>query len=159
MAKDKDVAVRQSGEGSPQRLDQQVERVFEDFFNRRWLRPWMDWSLAESPLSTRAPRVDVMDRDSEVVVRAEMPGMSKDDIDISVSDNTVTLKGSTRKEEEKDEGDYHRREIVSSYVSRTVPLPCDVNGDQAKARLKEGMLEITLPKAEKAKRKRIEVES
>ena len=159
MAKDKEVAVKQAGDVSPQRLDQQVERVFEDFFNRRWLRPWADWSLADSPLSTRAPKVDVMDRDSEVVVRAEMPGMSKDDIDISVSDNTVTLKGSMRKEEEKDDGDYHRREIVSSYVSRTVPLPCDVNGDQAKAKLKDGMLEITLPKAEKAKRKRIEVES
>lgn len=159
MAKDKEVAVKQSGDAAPQRFDQQVERLFEDFFNRRWLRPFSDWSLADTRLDSQAPKVDVMDREDEVVVRAEMPGMTKDDIDVSVSDNTVTLKGAMRKEEEKEEGDYYRREIISSYVSRTVPLPCEVDGEQAKARLKDGMLEITLPKAAKAKRKRIDVES
>jgi len=159
MAKDKPVTVKQAGEAAPQRFDQQVERLFEDFFNRRWLRPFANLASGESPFESRAPRVDVVDLADDLLVRAEMPGMGKDDIEVSVSDNTVTLKGSVRREQEADEGDYHRREIFSSLVSRTVPLPCAVDGDRAKARLKDGMLEITLPKAEAAKRKRIDVES
>lgn len=158
MAKDKDVPVKQSAETSPQRFDQQIERLFEDFFNRRWLRPFSDWPGLER-LDTKLPRIDVVDRENELVVRAELPGMSKDDIDVSVSDDTITLKGSSRKEEEKDEDNYHRREIVSSFISRTLPLPCEVDGERAKAQLKDGMLEVTLPKVEKAKRKRIQVES
>ncbi|MFW6093014.1 MAG: Hsp20/alpha crystallin family protein [Pseudomonadota bacterium] len=159
MARDKDVPVKKGGESSPARFDQQIERLFEDFFNRRWLRPFTDWPDAETRLDTRTPRVDVVDRESEVVLRAEMPGMTKDDIDVSVSDGSVTLKGSSRKEQETDEDDYHRREIVSSYVSRTVPLPSEVDADQCRAQLKDGMLEVTLPKAEKSRRKRIQVES
>jgi HSP20 family protein len=159
MAKDKQVPVKQAGEVPPQRFDQQVERLFEDFFNHRWLRPFSGFGSGETPLGSRTPRVDVVDRDNDLLVRAEMPGMAKDDIDVSVSDNTITLKGSVRKEQEEDEGDYHRREIFSSYVSRTVSLPCAVDGDRAKARLKDGMLEVTLPKAETARRKRIDVES
>jgi HSP20 family protein len=156
MAKDKEVAVKRSRDVAPQRLDQQIERLFEDFLGRRWLRPF---GGAGPEFDTNAPRVDIVDRDSDVLVRAEMPGMAKDDIEVSVSDSSITVKGSMRKEEEQEEGDYHRREIVSSFVSRTLPLPCDVDGERAKARLKDGMLEITLPKSEKAKRKRIDVES
>ena len=158
MAKDTDVPVKQSQsrENAPVRFDQQIERLFEDFFNRRWLRP-AEWPLWEG-FEAKTPRVDVLDRENEVLVRAELPGMSKDDIDVSVSGNTVTVKGTTRQEEEKEAGDYHRREIVSSYVSRTVTLPSEVDGDQAKAQLKDGLLEISLPKVEKARRKRIQVE-
>jgi HSP20 family protein len=157
MAKEKEVAVRQANDAAPQRFDQQFERLFEDFFNRRWLRPFSGALGGE--FESRAPRVDVVDRDDDLLVRAEMPGMSRDDIDVSVTDNAVTVKGSMRKEREDAEGDYHRREIVSSFVSRTVPLPCNVEAGQAKARLKDGMLEVTLPKAEQSKRRRIDVES
>jgi HSP20 family protein len=158
MARDKEVDVRRSNQAPPQRLDQQVERLFEDFFNRRWLRPFASFGSGDPQIEARVPRVDVVDRDDDLLLRAEMPGMSKDDIDVSVSDNSVTVKGSVRKESEESEGDYHRREIVSSYVSRTVPLPCSVDGDKAKARLKDGMLEVTLPKVASSKRKRLDVE-
>ncbi len=142
------------------RREHDMERLFEDFFDKRWLRPWSrDWPGFESILEKKGPKVDVVDREHEIFVRAELPGMSKDDIDVSVSDDSLSIKGSSRKEEETEEGDYHRREISTSYVARTVPLPARVRGDDAKATLRDGMLEVTIPKAEDSKRRRVEVES
>ena len=142
------------------RRERDIERLFEDFFDKRWLRPWSrDWPGFDSILEKKGPKVDVIDRENEIFVRAELPGMSKEDIEVSVSDDSLSIKGSSRKEEESEEGDYHRREISTSYVARTVPLPARVRGDDAKAMLRDGMLEVTIPKAEDSKRRRIEVES
>jgi HSP20 family protein len=142
------------------RREHDVERLFEDFFDKRWLRPWSrEWPGFESILEKKGPKVDVVDREHEIFVRAELPGMRKEDIEVSVSDDSLSVKGSSRKEEESEEGDYHRREISSSYVARTVPLPARVRGDEAKATLRDGMLEVTIPKAEDSKRRRVEVES
>ena len=161
MAQEKEVPVTvKTEESTPARLDQHMESLFEDFFNRRWLRPFsMDWPTWPAKLETKAPKVDVIDRDSELLVRAELPGFTKDDIEVNVTSNSVTVKGSARKEEEKEEGEYHHREIVSRMVSRTVPLPCEVDSGNAKAKLKDGMLEVTVPKARGAQQTRVEIES
>jgi HSP20 family protein len=160
MAKDKEVSVKKAGESVPQRFDQQIEGLFDDFFQRRWPRPFgLDWPSFGARLETQVPRVDVVDKEDHVLVRAELPGMTKDDIEVSVSDSTLTVKGSVHKEEEQDEGEYHRREIVSQVVSRTITLPCEVDGEGAKARLSEGMLEVTIPKAPRSKRTKIEIGS
>ena len=159
MAEEKDVPVKKDA-SAPARLDEQIESMFEDFFNRRWLRPFsMDWPTWSAKLDAKAPKIDVIDRESELVVRAELPGFNKDDLDVNVTRNSVTVKGSSRKEEEKEEGQYHHREIVSRTVSRTVPLPCDVDSASAKAKLKDGMLEVTVAKAKGAENKRIDIES
>jgi HSP20 family protein len=159
MAKEKEVPVKKE-ESTPARFDQQMEHLFEDFFNRRWLRPFSsDWPAWSTKLETKTPKVDVVDRETEVFVKAELPGFNKDEIEVNVTGNSITVKGSARKEEEKDADNYHQREIVSSFVSRTVPLPCEVDGDNAKAKLKDGMLEVTIPKAKGAQTKRIEIES
>lgn len=156
MARNKDVAASESAYPT----ETQLERLFDDFFSRRWLRPWSrDWAGFESRLETTMPRVDVVDRAHDVLVRAEMPGMIREDIEVTVGDDSITLRGKSRREETKEEGDYHRHEIVSSALSRTVPLPCEVDGDRARAQLKDGVLEVTLPKAERAKRRRVQVES
>jgi len=155
MAKDKEVSVKKPA-AAPRRLDA-FDSWIDELLGRRWLRP-PDWPSLGERLDARTPRVDVIDRNGELLVRAELPGVSKDDIDLTVSDNSVTVKGTSRKESEREEGDYHHREIVSSFVSRTVPLPCSVDGDHAKARIKDGVLEVTLPKAAQARRKRIDVE-
>jgi HSP20 family protein len=161
MAKDKEVSVQKTSEASPARFDQQIERMFDDFFRRRWPRPFsFDWpSFANAPAEPAVPRVDVIDKEDHLLVRAELPGMTKDDIDVSVTDDSITIKGSVRKEESKDEGDYHRREIYSSTVSRTVALPGEVDAEGATAQLKDGMLEVKLPKSARAKRKRVDVQS
>jgi len=132
-----------------------LEQEFERFFGRQ--RPWrFDWPVE---FSRDAPKVDVLERDSDVVVRAELPGFKKEDIDVSLSDSRVTIKAESETESKEEDGDYYHREISRGYVSRTVDLPCDVVGDDAKARLDDGMLEITVPKAAKSKRKSIKIDA
>jgi len=101
--------------------------------------------------------MDVLDREKEVLVRVELPGIDKNDLDVSVSSNSITVQGTTRKENESDKDQYHHKEIVSSYVSRTQPLPCEVDGDSAVAKMNNGLLEVTIPKIESAKRKKVEI--
>lgn len=142
----------------------EMERLFEDFLGRRWLSPFFrgDWpGTGElAPFEGRSPRVDVKDRENDVQVRAELPGVSKDDLDVSVTENTVTIKASTRQEKEEGDkgGDFYRREIAVGDFARTVALPADVDSDSAKAHFDNGVLELTLPKREQARRRRIQVE-
>jgi HSP20 family protein len=140
---------------------EEMDRMFDHFLRRGWMRPWrFEWpSFPEMSLpEMKLPKVDVIDRDNEVVIKAEVPGVDKRDIDISVSDNAVTIKGETRREQKEEKGDYYRREISVGSFSRTVALPADVDGARAKASFQDGMLELTLPKLEKAKRHSIKVE-
>lgn len=141
---------------------EEMDRLFEAMTPRGWLRP-MRWewpALAEMarPLEGRMPKVDVIERDDEVVVKAEVPGVKKEDLDISVTDNTVTVRGCTSHELKEDAGDYYRMEMSRGEFSRTVALPADVDGDKAKASYKDGVLELVLPKVAKAKRRSIKVE-
>jgi HSP20 family protein len=134
------------------------DRVFDEFLGRGLMRPFRrDW-LAFPEFEMTMPKVDVIDRDEEVVVRAEVPSVKKEDIEISISGNMVTIKGETKKEEKEEKGDYYRSEISRGSFSRMVSLPADVDESKAKAALKDGVLELTLPKLEKAKRRTIKVD-
>ena len=115
-----------------------------------------DW---EEPLSTTTyvPSVDIFETDNEVVVKAEMPGMTKDDIQVSLSDNILTIKGEKKKEEEKSDKDYYRSERVYGAFMRSLPLPAEVNPEKIHAAFKNGVLEVRLPKTEEAKKKAINV--
>jgi HSP20 family protein len=136
--------------------EQELERVFDSLLSRfRPLRA--GWSAARLPLEGQAPRVDVVDNEDNVTVRAQLPGVDKKDLDVSVNHDTVTLKASTRTESKEEKGDYYRREIATGYFSRTIALPAEVDGKKASAHLKDGVLELILPKIEKSKRQRIEV--
>ncbi|QBQ55589.1 Hsp20/alpha crystallin family protein [Nitrosococcus wardiae] len=141
---------------------EEMERWFESAFPRGWMRPFQRerpmWGELTWPPEGRIPRVDVVDRDEEVVVRAELPGVEKKDLDISVTDNTVTIKATTSTEEKEEKGDYYRHEISRGSFARTVTLPSDVESEKGKASFKEGILELTLPKVKKSKRRRIKVE-
>jgi HSP20 family protein len=162
MAKDekgKEVAV---AKGQLERLPRapafgDIDRLFDDFLNRSWLRPFgMGRPLVE--MAALAPNVDVIDREDEVVVRAEVPGFRKEDIDISVSGTMLTIKGDTKTEEKEEKGDYYRCEITRGAFTRTLALPAEVDEAKAKAAMKDGMLELTLPKLEKSKRRRIAID-
>jgi HSP20 family protein len=143
-------------------MDRMMERMIEGVFPRGWVRPWQQewpaWSRLPAPFEGRLPTVDVIDRENEVVVRAEVPGVEKKDLDVSVAEDTVTIKGSTRREEKEEKGDYHRREIVSGSFARTVTLPAVVDTAKAKASFKDGILELTLPKIEKARKRKVDIE-
>jgi len=140
---------------------EEMEQIFDNLVPRGWLRParweWPEWGNLGAPFEGRTPKVDVIERDEDILVRAELPGVDKKDLDISVTDNTLTIKASTRTEEEKEEGEYHRHEIVTGSFSRSILLPAEVDGDKAKASFKDGLLELTIPRVAKAKRRKIEV--
>ena len=116
------------------------------------------WSVEKVPFEGKIPKVDIIDRDKELVVKAELPGIDKKDLDISVTKNTVTIQGSTSHEEKKEKGDYYRCEISRGSYSRSLSLPADIDEGKVKAKFKDGVLELTLPKLEKAKRRTIKVE-
>jgi HSP20 family protein len=139
---------------------EEVERAVERFFPRGWPRPWRgEWpSWGElMPLLGRTPRVDVVDRENEVVVRAEVPGVNKEDLDVSVSDSSVTIRGEVKPTEEE-KGEYYFREIGYGAFSRTIDLPAAVDTKKAKVRLKNGILEMMVPKLETARRHKIAIE-
>jgi HSP20 family protein len=140
---------------------EEMDRMFDQYFRRGWMRPWrMEWpAFPEIALpEIKVPKVDVIDRENEVLVKAEIPGVEKKDLDISVGEDTVTIKGSSRHEEKEEKGDYYRCEISRGAFSRTVALPATVDGGKAKGSFKDGVLELTLPKVEKAKRHAVKVE-
>ena len=138
------------------------DRLYDNIFPRQWLRSanweWPHFPDLTSHLTGKLPRVDVIDRDKEVLVRAELPGVSKDDIDISMTDTTITIKGSSHHEEKEEKGDYYRSEISRGAFARTVSLPSEVNSDKAKAHYSDGILEITIPKGEKSHRRPIKID-
>lgn len=140
----------------------EAEQLFERVLGRRWpsLMRWHDFPLLSGrfeDLTLRMPNVDVIDRDTEIVVRAEVPGIDKKDLDISLSDNLLTIKGHTQTEKKEEKGDYHRQEISSASFARSVTLPAAVDASKANAALKDGVLEISLPKLESSKRRNISI--
>jgi HSP20 family molecular chaperone IbpA len=105
-----------------------IERALEDFLRRPFLSPWRWDRLAEwrLPFETSLPKLDVIHRDGEVVVRAELPGVKKEDIELSLPGTQLTLKGQTKRAEKEEKGDYYRCEISQGSFSRTVTLPAEV---------------------------------
>jgi len=157
---DKDVQVQRGQALSP---FSDMESVFDSFFDRSWPRSFMrpmtvDWGGMPAPFEGRTPKVDVINRDKEVLVKAELPGVKKEDIDVQVSGNSVIIRASTKQEKTEEEGDYHRRELSRGEFMRSLTLPAEVDGDKAKASYKDGMLELTLPKLVESKRHSINIE-
>jgi HSP20 family protein len=140
---------------------EEMERLLEAFRRRDWFRPLgLDWpAWPESPLEGRFPSIDVIDRDKEIQINAEVPGIKKDDLTVTVSDRSLTIRGESRQEEESgEEGQVHRREIRTGSFSRTMPLPEDVDGSKARASYKDGLLELRLPKRRRSKKHAVKVD-
>lgn len=139
-----------------------IEKLFSDFLQRRWPHPfqweWPEWADASRLLPQGGPSIDIVDRPKEVVVRAQAPGVEKEDLDVSIVDRTLTIKGSSRKEEKEEGEDYFRQEIRTGAFTRSVTLPSDVNVSRAKATFKDGVVELHLPKVRASKRHSIEVQ-
>ncbi|CAM3495858.1 Hsp20/alpha crystallin family protein [Halomonas lysinitropha] len=137
----------------------EFERMLDTFFDRggmpsRWEPPfWQRFAAFEKGM----PKVDVIDRDAEVVVRAEVPGFEREELDVSVTDGAVTIKGDHREESKEEEGEYFHSEISRGSFTRTVALPSEIDADKAAASFKNGVLELTLPKHKKANRRKVEV--
>jgi len=138
----------------------EMEHWFQEMFPRA-MRP-VDWewpSLGHipRPFEGKTPRVDIVDRENEVLVKAELPGVKKEDLEVTTTDNTVSIKGSSRYEHKEEKGDYHRSEMACGVFARTLTLPAEVIADKAEARFSDGLLELTLPKRQDKKGHRVEV--
>jgi HSP20 family protein len=108
--------------------------------------------------STWVPAVDIYETPDSVVLQAELPGLRKDDIDIQVRDNILTLRGERRSEKEVTQENYLRVERAYGGFQRAFTLPAPVQADKIRAVFKDGVLEVNVPKAEEAKPKQIRVE-
>ena len=142
-------------------MEHMMEQMFDNFFHRGWTRPFRlglpSWSNLSEPFGVTMPKVDILDRDDDILVRAELPGVDKKDLDVTISGNTVTIKGETSHEEKKEQGSYFRREISKGSFCRTLGLPGDVDTSDPKATFKDGVLEIKLDKVEEAKRHSVKI--
>ncbi len=134
-----------------------------DEIRRHWMQSFypgrssgQDWSVLPA---SRMPRLDIIDRETCFCVRAEIPGVDKNDLDVSLQDNVLCIQGSSQKEEQQEEkGQYFRRELTQGAFQRVVRLPGDVDGDQVKASFKDGILELCLQKSASAKKQTIPIE-
>lgn len=139
---------------------QDLEQVFDRFMQRAWRNPLrFDWPRIPDlqGLLPQTPAIDVVDRAKEVVVRAEVPGVKKGDLDVSIVERTLTIKGSTRTEEKEEKDNFFRQEIRSGSFSKSVLLPADVDANKAEATFKDGVLELHLPKRRAVKEQQVPV--
>ncbi len=105
------------------------------------------------------PAVDVYDTEKELVVKAEMPGIEAEGLDIEISDETLTIKGETKTEEEMKNEDYYRRERRYGALTRNLPLPAGLEISKAEAGLENGVLTVTIPKSPSSKPKTVKVKA
>ena len=130
-------------------LREAMDRLFDDAFTR--------------PLSLRegwaAPAIDMYQTDDEIVVKAALPGIKPDEVQINITGEVLHIKGEMKHQEEKKEKAWHMREQRWGAFERAVVLPTDVVADQAKAEFENGVLTITLPKAEEVKPKLINIKA
>jgi HSP20 family protein len=140
----------------------EVERLFDRLMPRSWMPPmnwnWPMWGGQEESLEHfRTPKMDVVDRDKDVLINVEMPGVDKKDIEVSLSDSTLNIKGSIRREAKEQRKNYYRCEIAQGNFSRTLSIPEGIDITKISATLKDGILEITLAKEQGAQRRTVEV--
>lgn len=133
-------------------------RIFEDL-EREMLAPVWTHSVTEptewAPVWT--PPINVIEEEKEIKVKALVPGIKPEDIDIEVDNNTLALRGESFKTEEEEKGNFYRKEIAQTRVYRRVQLPAEVQSDKAQAKFENGMLTVTIPKLAETKKHKIKV--
>ncbi len=130
-------------------IQRDINRMFENFF-----RGWRD---EDTSLAMWSPAVDIAEQNDAYVVTVELPGVEKDDIKVTLENNMLTIRGEKKMEKKINKDDYHRIERCYGSFNRSFTLPTTVKSDKIDATYKDGVLTITLPKAEEAKAKQIDV--
>jgi HSP20 family protein len=140
----------------------EMERYFDKFFRHPFsmMAPSVGLRdfLGDYPkLGEISPSVDIFEEGNDLVLKAELPGIKKDDLNVTITENRITISGEKKQEKKIEKKDYHWMESSYGSFTRSFRLPENVNGDAAKASFKEGILEIRVPKTEEAKQKKITV--
>ena len=133
-------------------LRRSMDRLFDEFFTRR---PGTARELVELGWE---PAVEMYETDNEVVVKAVLPNVDPKNVDITVTNDAITLKGDTKHEEERKDKNYYRREMRYGAFARTLPLSTEVKNAEAKATYKDGVLEVRIPKADRVKPASVKVQ-
>ena len=132
-----------------ERMRREMDRLWDSFFERRPARTEEE--------SEFLPALDLAETDNELVVKCEVPGLEPKDIDISISDGMLTIKGEKKQEREEKEEDYHLVERSYGSFMRSIMLPTEVKQDKINASYKNGVLKVILPKSEEAKKKEVKI--
>ncbi len=144
--------------GSPftfmRRFSEKMDRLFEDFgFGRGFLAPSFGGELGrlgEMGSSIWSPQVEVFERGDQLVVRADLPGLTKDDVNVEIRDDALVIRGERKSEREENEEGHYRTERSYGRFYRQIPLPEGVNAENANATFRNGVLEVTMPAPERA---------
>lgn len=131
-------------------MQREINKMFDGFFRTGFRDD-------DGFISSWVPAVDIAEHDNEYVVKVELPGVTKDDVKITMQDNILTIRGEKKEEKESKESSWHRVERSYGAFQRSFTLPTTVKADKIEATYKDGILSIMLPKAEEARPKQIEV--
>ena len=129
-------------------FQREMNQLVDHFFSGFNLSSWAPFERGVA--RTFTPRVDVAETDREIKVSAELPGMEEKDIDVSLTRDTLTIKGEKMEEKEEKGKDYYRMERSFGSFTRSIPLPVEVDTDKVEATFKKGVLTVTLPKKPEA---------
>jgi HSP20 family protein len=130
-------------------LQREIDRVFDEFTS--------NFGLTSS--TEHMPKMDARESDSEVELTVELPGLEEKDVNVSIADGVLTIRGEKSAEDETKDGDYHYRERSYGSFFRSISIPPGIDESKIKATLKKGLLTVTIPKTPAAKAKKIEVTS
>lgn len=160
MARERSLATRERGELErlePWNTFREMERMFRDFFTSPWplMRPRF---LSEPLLGVHAPDVDLKETEKEFVVSAAIPGMEKDEINVDVTKNSITISGERKAEEERPGERYISRQQTYGSFNVCYDLPAEVKPEDVKATYRNGILEVVIPKAQATEAHRVKVD-
>ena len=130
-----------------------MDRLFDEF--TKPARRRRIWPKSEGLV---IPSIDLYDKKTDIVVKIELPGVRREDIDLTITKDTLVLKGEIKKDDDVQEEDYYISERMFGSFSRTVALPFEVESEKAQATMNNGLLEIVIPKREEARPKEIKIE-
>ena len=160
--KSKDIQDTKKTQVNQLTMFEEMDKVFDQLLADRWSKPlfggFPEMNNFRLRSEVRIPSVDVVEKNDNIIVRAEIPGVDKKDIEITLNANNLTLQGKSRQETKEDTEGYHRCEISTGSFRRTLTLPGDVDSNNVKATFTDGLLEITLPKTENGNHNKITIE-
>lgn len=144
---------------SPLRQLQNLEEEMEDLFSSSFPGVFRKGNGEENLRSSRwTPEVDIFEENDQIIVECECPGLERDDIDVSLEDNILSITGKREREEEIDEENYYRSERHFDSFERSFRLPSKIDADAVDATYVDGILKITLPVTESQERKKVEID-
>lgn len=135
-----------------------MRREMDRFFDELTPFSWMRENNGGSMMDVWTPSTDMSEDENEYIIKMDIPGMTKDDIEVNFEDNRIIIRGERSEEEEEEKKDYIRKERYDGSFYRSFTIPKTVEEDQIKAKFEEGVLKINLPKAEVSKPKEVKVE-